>query len=78
LKHPARKARRIPFTPYNPSVKPERDIEGIRREDGQAMAEYSVILTVLSIGVIAALGFLVAALSGKLDFVTTALGGVIH
>jgi Flp pilus assembly pilin Flp len=49
----------------------------LQHEDGQTMAEYGVILTVITVGVIAAIGFLVAAISGKLNFITTTLGGVI-
>jgi Flp pilus assembly pilin Flp len=41
-----------------------------RREEGQTMAEYAVILTVIAAIVITALGFLVAAITGRLDDVT--------
>jgi Flp pilus assembly pilin Flp len=41
-----------------------------RREEGQTMAEYAVILTVIAATVIAALGFLVVAITGRLDDVT--------
>ena len=41
-----------------------------RREEGQTMAEYAVILTVIAATVILALGFLVAAITGRLDSVT--------
>jgi Flp pilus assembly pilin Flp len=37
----------------------------LRREDGQTMAEYSVILAVLVTGVIAALSFLGVAIAGR-------------
>jgi Flp pilus assembly pilin Flp len=48
-----------------------------RHEEGQTMAEYGVVLAVIVIGVIVALGFLAAAVTGKLDSVTTKLGGAI-
>jgi Flp pilus assembly pilin Flp len=45
----------------------------LRREDGQTMAEYGVVLAVITLGVIVALGALALAVSGKLDAVTGAL-----
>lgn len=47
------------------------------RQDGQTMAEYGVVLAVITLGVIAALGFLALAITGKLDDVTEKLGGAI-
>ncbi len=44
-----------------------------RREEGQTMAEYAVILTVIAATVIAALGFLVVAITGRLDDVTNVI-----
>lgn len=44
-----------------------------RREDGQTMAEYGVVLAVITIGVVVALGALALAVSGKLGEVTTIL-----
>jgi len=41
-----------------------------RREEGQTMAEYAVILTVIAAVVITALGALVLAITGRLDDVT--------
>jgi Flp pilus assembly pilin Flp len=46
-----------------------------RREEGQTMAEYAVILTVIAATVILALGFLVAAITGRLDDVTGVING---
>lgn len=46
-----------------------------RREEGQTMAEYAVILTVIAAVVIAALVALVAAITGRLDSVTGILNG---
>jgi Flp pilus assembly pilin Flp len=46
-----------------------------QRQDGQTMAEYGVVLAVITVGVIAAIGFLAAAISGRLGSVTTLLGG---
>ena len=39
------------------------------------MAEYAVILTVIAAIVIAALGLLVAAITGRLDSVTNVING---
>lgn len=47
------------------------------RQEGQTMAEYGVVLAVITLGVIAALGFLALAVTGKLNAVTTKLGGAI-
>jgi Flp pilus assembly pilin Flp len=46
-----------------------------RREEGQTMAEYAVILTVIAAIVITALGALVLAITGRLDDVTGVLKG---
>ena len=48
-----------------------------QREEGQTMAEYGVVLAVITLGVIIALGFLALAITGKLNDVTTKLGGAI-
>jgi Flp pilus assembly pilin Flp len=48
-----------------------------QRQEGQTMAEYGVVLAVITIGIFAALGFLALAITGKLNDVTTKLGGVI-
>ena len=48
------------------------------RQEGQTMAEYGVVLAVITLGVIAALGFLALAVTGKLNDVTTKLGGAIQ
>ena len=47
------------------------------RQEGQTMAEYGVVLAVITLGVVAALGFLALAITGKLNAVTTKLGGAI-
>jgi Flp pilus assembly pilin Flp len=47
------------------------------RQEGQTMAEYGVVLAVITIGIFAALGFLALAITGKLNDVTTKLGGKI-
>jgi Flp pilus assembly pilin Flp len=44
-----------------------------QREDGQTMAEYGVVLALITIGVIVALGTLAVAISGKLGAVTNVL-----
>jgi Flp pilus assembly pilin Flp len=41
-----------------------------QRDGGQTMAEYSVVLAVIAIGVFVALGALTGAISGGLDTVT--------
>jgi Flp pilus assembly pilin Flp len=46
-----------------------------RREDGQTMAEYGVVLAVIALGIIVALGFLSGAISEALDKVTAILKG---
>ena len=47
------------------------------RQEGQTMAEYGVVLAVITLGVVAALGFLALAVTGKLNGVTQQLGGAI-
>jgi len=44
-----------------------------RREDGQTMAEYGVVLALITLAVVAALTLLGVAISGKLGDVTGAL-----
>jgi Flp pilus assembly pilin Flp len=41
-----------------------------QRQEGQTMAEYGVVLAVITLGIIAALGTLALAISGKLGAVT--------
>jgi Flp pilus assembly pilin Flp len=48
-----------------------------KRQEGQTMAEYGVVLAVITLGIIGALTFLALAITGKLDTVTTKLGGAI-
>lgn len=45
-----------------------------RREDGQTMAEYGVVLAVITVGIVVALTALALAISGKLGNVTNVLG----
>jgi Flp pilus assembly pilin Flp len=47
----------------------------LHREDGQTMAEYGVVLAVITVGVVAAIGLLAVAISGKLGVVTSILNG---
>jgi Flp pilus assembly pilin Flp len=49
-------------------------LAAVRREDGQTMAEYGVVLAVITVGIITALGALALAISGKLGNVTNVLG----
>ena len=44
-------------------------------EEGQALAEYGLILGLIAVVAIAALTLLGTAITGKLDVVNTALGG---
>ena len=44
-----------------------------KREEGQTMAEYGVVLAVITLGVIVALGALALAITGKLDVLTSKL-----
>jgi Flp pilus assembly pilin Flp len=46
-----------------------------QREDGQTMAEYAVVLTVIAAVVIAALTLLTLAISGRLGEVTDVING---
>ena len=46
-----------------------------RREDGQTMAEYGVVLAVITVGVVVAIGLLAVAISGRLGSVTSMLSG---
>jgi Flp pilus assembly pilin Flp len=46
----------------------------VRRDEGQTMAEYGVVLALICLAVVGALGALVLGISGKLGFVTNALG----
>jgi Flp pilus assembly pilin Flp len=45
-----------------------------QRQDGQTMAEYGVVLAVITLGVIAALGVLAGGITGKLGEVSKTLG----
>ena len=45
-----------------------------QREEGQTMAEYGVVLAVITVGIVAAIGALALAISGKLGNVTNVLG----
>ena len=45
-----------------------------KREEGQTMAEYGVVLAVITVGIVLALGALALAISGKLNVVTNVLG----
>jgi Flp pilus assembly pilin Flp len=46
-----------------------------QRQEGQTMAEYGVVLAVITVGVVAAIAALAAAITGKLGAVTGVLGG---
>jgi Flp pilus assembly pilin Flp len=44
------------------------------RQEGQTMAEYGVVLALITLAVVGALGLLALGISGKLGFVSNALG----
>jgi Flp pilus assembly pilin Flp len=46
-----------------------------RREEGQTMAEYAVVLTVIAAFIILALGVLALAISGRLEDVAGVISG---
>jgi Flp pilus assembly pilin Flp len=47
------------------------------REDGQTMAEYGVVLALICLGVVAALGALAIAISGKFGSISNVLGSAL-
>lgn len=47
----------------------------LHREEGQTMAEYGVVLAVITVGVVLAISALALAISGKLSSVTGILNG---
>jgi Flp pilus assembly pilin Flp len=46
---------------------------GLRREEGQTLAEYGLILALIAVASIIALGALGLAISGQLDVIVAAL-----
>jgi Flp pilus assembly pilin Flp len=48
-----------------------------KREDGQTMAEYGVVLALITLAVVGALGVLAVAISGKLGSVSNILGSAL-
>ncbi len=46
----------------------------IRREEGQTMAEYGVVLALITVAVVATLGLLATGITGKLGDVAKTLG----
>jgi Flp pilus assembly pilin Flp len=47
----------------------------VERENGQTMAEYAVVLAVITIGVIGAIGFLGDAITARLGEVQSTIAG---
>jgi Flp pilus assembly pilin Flp len=47
------------------------------REEGQTMAEYGVVLTLITLAIVGALSLLALGISGKLGFVTNTLGSAL-
>jgi len=54
----------------------DRILIKLRREEGQTMAEYSLVVSVIVIGVIAAIGFLALAITGEIGPVATRIGSI--
>ena len=50
-----------------------RFVARFEREDGQALAEYGLILALIAVACIVALGFLGLAVGGQLDAITAAM-----
>jgi Flp pilus assembly pilin Flp len=50
-----------------------RFVARFEREDGQALAEYGLILALIAVACIIALGFLGLAVAGQLDAITAAM-----
>ncbi len=50
---------------------------GAVRQEGQTLAEYGVVLGVITIGIIVAIGVLALAITGRLDDATTKIGSAI-
>ena len=48
----------------------------LRKEEGQTMAEYGVVLALITVGTVAAITALAFAITGKLGAVTDVLGDV--
>lgn len=48
---------------------------GLRKEKGQGMVEYALIIGLVAVALITALGFLTGSIQDIFDRVTTALGG---
>ena len=61
----------------NISIALLRFVARFKREDGQALAEYGLILALIAIVAIVALGFLGVALAGQLTAVCDALPGAV-
>ena len=53
-----------------------RFVSRFEREEGQALAEYGLILALIAVAAIIALGVLGLAIAGQLDAITTAMPGV--
>ena len=51
-----------------------RFVARFEREEGQGLAEYGLILAIISIAAIVAMGLLAVAITGVFTDVTTALG----
>jgi Flp pilus assembly pilin Flp len=55
------------------ALAPKIDLAPLR-DEGQTMAEYSVVLGVLTLGVVVAIGLLSLAVTGALESVTSTIG----
>ena len=54
-------------------VEAQNALYALRREDGQTMAEYGVVLAVITLGVVVALGLLSGGIGNAIDGVTARL-----
>ena len=57
----------------NISIALLRFVARFKREDGQALAEYGLILALIAVAAIVALGFLGVALAGQLGAITAVM-----
>ena len=61
----------------NISIALLRFVARFKREDGQALAEYGLILALIAVAAIVALGFLGVALAGQLNAICVALPAAV-
>jgi len=52
-------------------------LSSFKREEGQGMAEYALIIALVAIALVAALGFVTGGVSGVFTEIQTALGAAV-